>query len=78
MRVAKNVNVVKFYDATCDQLAITNWLCKQAKLSKSAPVYFDDADLVWVDRTIVSCALVDSKLTMQDLLDAVVQASAQK
>ena len=72
MRITAKTNVVAFYNATCDQLAITAYLRKAAKLSKTAPVYFDDADLVFVDKTIVRNALVNNKLQMQDLLAALV------
>ena len=77
MKITSTTNVVKFCEATnYDQMAITEFLRKAAKLRKSAPVYFDDADLVWIDQTIVPNALVNSKLSMQDLVDAVVQATA--
>ena len=76
MKIAVNTNVVDFYNQTGDQLAITTFLRKTANLSKSAPVYFDDADLVYVDKTIVPNALVDSRLTMQDLVSAVKLAVA--
>ncbi len=76
MKIAVNTNVVNFYNQTGDQLAITAFLRKTAKLSKSAPVYFDDADLVYVDKTIVPNALVDSRLSMQDLVTAVERAVA--
>lgn len=76
MKITSTTNVVKFCEETgYDQLAITEYLRKEAKLRKSAPVYFDDADLVWIDRTIVQNALVNSALTMQNLVDAVVRAS---
>lgn len=76
MKLTANTNVAKFYAATTNQLAITKFLCKSANLSKNAPVYFDDADLVYIDETIVESALVDSRLTMQDLVNAVKQAVA--
>jgi hypothetical protein len=60
-----------------DQIKITKWLRKEAGLDKNAPLYFDDADLVWGDKTIVPNALVNPKLKMNDLLTAVVHASGQ-
>ena len=74
MRVTNTANVVEFYDITGDQLAITKFLRKEAKLKANAPVYFDDADLVYIDKTIVRNALVNSKLQMQDLVAALVAA----
>ncbi len=68
-------NVAKWYAKTGDQLKLTKWLRKEAGLDKNAPVYFDDADLVYIDQTIVPEALVNPKLKMQDLLDAVKQAA---
>ena len=74
MRVTNTANVVAFYNATGDQIAITKFLRKEAKLKANAPVYFDDADLVYIDKTIVRNALVNSKLQMQDLVNALVAA----
>jgi hypothetical protein len=74
-KLTAKTNVVKFYKTSWrSQLDITAWLRANANVGDD--VYFDDADLVWVDQTIVPCALVNKKLTMQDLLDAVVKASA--
>jgi hypothetical protein len=75
---AHGFNVVKWYNKHGDQLKLTKWLRKEAGLPKDAPVYFDDADLVWEDETIVRDALVDSKLKFNDLLDAVIKASGTK
>jgi len=72
---AHGYNVVKWYNKYGDQLKLTKWLRKEAGLPKDAPVYFDDADLVWEDETIVRDALVDPKLKFNDLLDAVIKAS---
>jgi hypothetical protein len=60
-----------------NQLKITDWLIKQVGLNKNDPLYFDDADLVWGDKTIVPSALVNPKLKMNDLLTAVVQATGK-
>jgi hypothetical protein len=71
-------NVVRAYEKSGgNQLKITRWLRKEAGLPIDAPVYFDDADLVYGDQTIVRDALVNPKLKMQDLLDAVTHASQQ-
>ena len=59
------------------QLKLTKWLRNEAGLPKDAPVYFDDADLVYDDQTIVPNALVNTKLKMSDLLTAVQQAVQQ-
>jgi hypothetical protein len=75
---AHGYNVVKWYNKHGDQIKLTKWLRKEAGLPKDAPVYFDDADLVWEDETIVRDALVDPKLKFNDLLDAVIKASGTK
>lgn len=72
---AHGYNVVRYYEKTSDQLKLTNWLRKQAGLPKDAPVYFDDADLVYGDKTIVPGALVNPKLKFNDLLTALTQAT---
>jgi hypothetical protein len=63
--------------ATVGQLEITDWLRKSAGLPKDAPVYFDDADLVWGDQTIVGGALASEELTLGDLLKAFKAAVAK-
>ena len=75
---AHGYNVVKWYEKWNDQLKLTKWLRKEAGLPKDAPVYFDDADLVYGDKTIVRDALVDPKLKFNDLLNAVAQAGGGK
>jgi hypothetical protein len=60
-----------------DQLKIIAWLRKQVGLPKNAPLYFDDVDLVWGDKTIVRDALANPKLKMNDLLTAVVSATGK-
>jgi len=75
---AHGYNVVKWYEKWNDQGKLTNWLKKEAGLPKDAPVYFDDADLVYDDKTIVRDALVDPKLKFIDLLNAVAQAGGGK
>jgi hypothetical protein len=72
---AHSYNVVKWYAKWNDQLKLTKWLRKEAGLPKNAPVYFDDADLVYGDKTIVRNALVDPNIKFIDLLNAVAQAS---
>lgn len=76
MRITKTVNVVAYYNVCGDQIAITKFLRKEAKLKASAPIYFDDADLVYIDKTILRNALCNNKFIMQDLIDAVVKATA--
>jgi hypothetical protein len=71
---AHGYNVARYFAKYQDQKKITNWLRTNAGLDKTAPVYFDDADLVWIDKTIVPNALVNPKYKMSDLLDAVKQA----
>ena len=78
MQIALNTNVVAYINATKDQNLITDYLIKCAKLSKHAFVYFDDVDLVYVDKTIAADALVDPALTMQHLLDALQAAVTAK
>jgi hypothetical protein len=75
---AHGYNVAKWYEKWNDQGKLTKWLKKEAGLPKDAPVYFDDADLVYDDKTIVRDALVDPKLKFIDLLDAVAQAGGGK
>jgi hypothetical protein len=75
---AHGYNVVKWYEKWNDQGKLTKWLKKEAGLPKDAPVYFDDADLVYDDKTIVRDALVDPKLKFIDLLNAVAQAGGGK
>lgn len=72
---AHGYNVVKWYEKNGDQLKLTKWLRKEAGLPKDADVYFDDADLVYGDQTIVPSALVNPKLKFNDLLTALVQAT---
>ena len=72
---AHGYNVAKWYEKNGDQLKLTKWLRKEAGLPKDADVYFDDADLVYGDQTIVPGALVNPKLKFNDLLTAVVQAT---
>ena len=72
---AHGYNVVKWYEKWGDQIKLTKWLKKEAGLDRKAPVYFDDADLVYGDETIVPNALVNPKLKLVDLLNAVMQAS---
>jgi hypothetical protein len=72
---AHGYNVARYYEKYKDQKKITNWLRTNAGLDKTAPVYFDDADLVYGDQTIVPDALVNPKYKMSDLLAAVVQAA---
>ena len=40
------------------QLTITKWLRKELGLAVDAPVYFDDADLVYIDKTVLHSVLV--------------------
>ena len=72
---AHGYNVAKWYEKNGDQLKLTRWLRKEAGLPNDAPVYFDDADLVYGDKTIVSSALVNPKLKFNDLLTALTQAT---
>jgi hypothetical protein len=73
---AHGYNVMKWYEKHAgDQIKLTRWLKKEAGLPKDADVYFDDADLVYGDQTIVPNALVNPKLKFNDLLTAVVNAS---
>jgi hypothetical protein len=74
---AHGYNVARYYKKYNDQKKITNWLRTNAGLEKTAPVYFDDADLVYGDQTIVPDALINPKYKMSDLLDAVVQAAGR-
>jgi hypothetical protein len=74
---AHGYNVARYYEKYNDQKKITNWLRTNAGLDKTAPVYFDDADLVFGDQTIVPDALVNPKYKMSDLLAAVVQAAGR-
>ena len=70
-------NVVRYYEKTQDVKKLTNWLEKNAGLPRNSPLYFDDIDLVYGNKTIVPGALINPKLTFNDLLNAVVQASKQ-
>ena len=72
---AHGYNVVRYYEKTSNLKKLTNWLCKEAGLEKNAPVYFDDVDLVYGDKTIVPGALVNPKLKFNDLLTALVRAT---
>jgi hypothetical protein len=72
---AHGFNVVKWYKKSGGaQLKLTKWLRKEAGLSKDAPVYFDDADLVYGEKTIVPDALINPNLKFNDLLTAVAKA----
>jgi hypothetical protein len=73
---AHGYNVVKWYKKSGgDQLKLTKWLRKEAGLPNDDDIYFDDADLVYGDKTIVRDALVDPNLKFIDLLNAVAQAT---
>lgn len=41
------------------QLEITAWLRQALGLPTHAPVYFDDADLVWIDETVMDQVLIN-------------------
>jgi hypothetical protein len=60
------------------QLKMTYWLRQEAGLSQDAHVYFDDADLVYGEKTIVPDALVNPKLKIGDLLVALEKAIQEK
>jgi hypothetical protein len=72
---AHGYNVARYYEKYNDQKKITNWLRKEAGLPNDDDIYFDDADLVYGDKTIVRDALVDPNLKFIDLLNAVAQAT---
>jgi hypothetical protein len=72
---AHGYNVVKWYEKWGDQIKLTKWIKKEAGLPKDADVYFDDADLVYIDKTILPNALVNPKLKLVDLVNAVRQAT---
>jgi hypothetical protein len=72
---AHGYNVAKWYEKNGDQLKLTKWLRKEAGLPKDAKVYFDDADLVYGDQTIVPSALVNKSLKFNDLLTALMKAA---
>ena len=57
-----------------DQLKLSRWLKRSAKVKES--VYFDDADLVYGDKTVVDNAIgPDSTHTVADLLKALIAFS---
>ena len=72
---AHGYNVVKWYEKWNDQSKLVKWLRKEAGIPKDDDIYFDDADLVYGDQTIVRDALVDPNLKFIDLLNAVAQAT---
>jgi hypothetical protein len=72
---AHGYNVVKWYEKWNDQKKLVKWLRKEAGLPNDDDIYFDDADLVYGDKTIVRDALVDPNLKFIDLLNAVAQAT---
>jgi hypothetical protein len=72
---AHGYNVAKWYEKNGDQIKLTKWLRKEAGLPKDADVYFDDADLVYGNKTIVPSALVNPKLKFNDLLTALVKVT---
>ena len=67
------LNVVKANEKS-GQLKITAWLRQETGLPRDAYVYFDDADLVYGEKTIVPEALVNPKLKMKDLVVALKKA----
>ena len=71
-------NVSRYYAKHQDQIKITNWLRKEVGLPKDAPVYFDDVDLVYGEKTIVHDALIDPKYKMVDLVNALAKATGNK
>ena len=55
------------------QLNVTKFLKKELGIKKNDmknAIYFDDADLVRGDKTVVPSALVNKKMTVNDLLAA--------
>jgi hypothetical protein len=72
---AHGYNVVKWFEKWNDQKKLVKWLRKEAGLPNDDDIYFDDADLVYGDKTIVRDALVDPNLKFIDLLNAVAQAT---
>jgi hypothetical protein len=75
---AHGYNVVKWFEKWNDQSKLVKWLRKEAGLPNDDDIYFDDADLVYGDKTIVRDALVDPNLKFIDLLNAVAQATGGK
>lgn len=59
------------------QLDVTRWLRNELGMQYDAPVYFDDADLVYIDKTVVRSALVRQQLTLGDLRTALQQHIAK-
>jgi hypothetical protein len=59
------------------QLDITAWLRKELGLAHNAPVYFDDADLVWVDKTVLRAVLADERAKLGRLRTALRKHIAQ-
>lgn len=70
-------NMSEYYDQTGDQTSIIRYIRQLAKLPNDAPVYFDDADLVYGDKTIIGRAIYNSNATIQDAVRAVLRASVQ-
>jgi hypothetical protein len=59
------------------QLDITDWLRGELQLANDAPVYFDDADLVWGDKTVLKAILADERAKLGRLRTALRRHIAQ-
>jgi hypothetical protein len=59
------------------QLVITAWLRQELGLPKDAPVYFDDADLVWYDKTVMKAILINPTARLGRLRRALQKHIAQ-
>jgi hypothetical protein len=70
-------SIARWYSVHGDQLTLSAAIRKFAKLPANAPVYFDDADLVYGDQTILPRALVNPQYTIQDAVNAINQHNNQ-
>jgi hypothetical protein len=61
----------------CNQGDVTAWLRKELGLDTCAPVYFDDADLVWRDKTVLEAILVHRTAKLGRLRTALREHIAQ-
>jgi len=62
----------------CNQGDVTEWLRNELGLDPYAPVYFDDADLVWRDKTVLEAILVNRTAKLGRLRTALRQHIAAK
>lgn len=69
--LSDNTPLAAWYDDRNDQEEIKNYIKNKLQLPDKFPLYFDDADLVVYDETVLRRAIYDPKIYMKDAIKAV-------